>query len=269
MYSLKIVLSEILANFTLIRRLAKFNLRARFSDNYLGALWTYLEPLIYISTYFVVFGLGVYSGTINGQPYLLWMLAGIVPWYYVMGSFNQGLKSISNQLTLLTKTQYPLSIAPVIPMYQEIRRFLVMFSLFFLIMIIGFGEPFSIYWLQMIYSMMAMVATVLAHNLINSTIAVLVPDYRNAVSALFRLIFFTSGVVVNVDARGLPFVVSQILKMFPFYYVLQSFRETFIFHTWFWEKPTYTVYFWSLTFLMLLVGATIHLKYRDQFVDKA
>ncbi|WP_270321047.1 ABC transporter permease [Weissella confusa] len=268
MHSLVKLLREIFQNIGLIRRIANFNLKSQFSENYLGVIWNYLDPIIYISTYFVIFGLGLYSGTVAGQPYLVWLLAGIIPWYYIQGSFNKGLNSVSSQLNLLTKTKFPISVAPVVPMVQEFRRYIVLTGLFILILAIGFHDFPNVYWLQLVYAFAAMVATVLAHNFINSTIAVILPDYKRAVSAVFRLLFFTSGVIMNIDAKGLPFVISQTLKLFPFYYVIQSFRDAMVFHVWFWTKPSYMIFFWGLTLFMLLLGAVLHMKFRDQFIDK-
>ena len=85
------VMREIVSNFKIVNRLARFNVRARWADNYLGSIWDYLEPTIYIGTYFLVFGMGMYNGSVNGQPYILWLLTGIIPWYFIQGSFNKGL----------------------------------------------------------------------------------------------------------------------------------------------------------------------------------
>lgn len=266
MRSLFLILKEIIQNYGVISRIAAFNVKARFADNYLGSVWDYLEPVLYIGTYFLVFGLGMYNGSVNGQPYILWLLTGIVPWYFIQGSFNKGLTSISSQLGLLTKTKFPISVAPVMPILQEMRRFVVL-SVMTLIVLLMFGEAPTITWLGVVYSFIAMIATVLAHNIINSTLGVVLPDYKQAMNALFRLLFFTSGVIINIDAKGLPFFIVNIIKLFPFYYVLETFRNALLYHVWFWHNISSLIFFWLLTLIMLMVGSIIHLKFRDQFID--
>ncbi|MBD5833674.1 ABC transporter permease [Weissella confusa] len=266
MKSLIQVLKEIWTNLPIIRRIAAFNVQSRFADNYLGSIWDYLEPLLYIATYFIVFGLGLYNGTVNGTPYIVWLLVGIVPWYFIQGSFNKGLTSISSQLRLLTKTKFPVSVAPVMPMLQELRRFLVMAGLT-IVVVLSFGRVPSLTWIGLLYSFVAMFATVLAHNLINSTLAVMIPDYKQAMNALFRVLFFTSGVIINLDQRGLPFVLVKVIKMFPFYYVIESFRDALLYNVWFFENSSNVVFFWLLTFFMLLVGSIVHLRFRERFID--
>ncbi|EAE7960905.1 Teichoic acid translocation permease TagG, partial [Listeria monocytogenes] len=46
-----------------------------------------------------------------------------------------------------------------------------------------------------------------------------------------------------------------------------GFRETFLMEKMFWENPSYTVYFWLLTGVLLFVGASLHMKFRERFVD--
>lgn len=260
------VLREIVTNLPIVNRLARFNVRARWADNYLGSIWDYLEPTIYIGTYFLVFGLGMYNGTVENQPYILWLLTGIIPWYFIQGSFNKGLNSIKSQLGLLTKIRFPISVAPVMPVLEELRRFVAM-TVAMIVILLLFGHMPDIYWLQFVYAFFAMFMTVLAHNLINSTLTVIVPDYKAAMSALFRLLFFTSGVIINIDAKHLPFVLVSVIKMFPFYYVLETFRDTFLFKHWFWEQGSNALFFWLLTLLMLMVGSMVQLRFRDRFID--
>ena len=112
-----------------------------------------------------------------------------------------------------------------------------------------------------------MVATVLAHNLINSTLAVLIPDYKAAINALFRLLFFTSGVIVNMDNGRLPYILATFIKMFPFYYVLEQFRDAFLNGVWFWQHGSNMIFFWLLTLLMLIFGSVVHMRFRDRFID--
>ncbi|MCW0953069.1 ABC transporter permease [Weissella ceti] len=260
------VLQEIGQHFTTANRLARFNIASRWADNYLGSAWDYLEPLMYIATYFIVFGLGMYNGTVHNQPYILWLLVGIVPWYFIKGSFTRGMTSISSQLGMLTKTKFPLSIAPVVPMLEEFRRFLVLIGLT-IIVIMLFGIMPNLMWLQVIYAIFAMWTFMLGMNLLTSTLTILVPDFKTAADLFFRLAFFISGVIINVDTRNLPDVVVTILKMTPFYYILDSFRVSLLFNESVFYNPINSAFFWTITVLMLWIGAIVHVRLRGKFMD--
>lgn len=262
-----IILKEIFQNFSLLWRVGRFNKKAANADNFLGATWVYVEPLIYSATFFVMLGMGMYKGEINGQPYLIWLLAGVAPWYFIMRSYNGGTTSIKSQLSLLTRTKVPIGGAPILPIISNISMYVFMMAVFFFTDVVFYGERPNIYWLQIIYAFFATIVALYAHNVINSTLAVLIPDYSNMMSAAFRVVFFTSGVVFNVDASGIPFIFSQILKMFPFWYVLDMYRETFIYHEWFWEQKSMAVWFWLLMCSFIVIGSRLQMKFRDQFSD--
>lgn len=260
------VLQEVWHNFPIANRLARFNVRSRWADNYLGSVWDYLEPLMYIGTYFVVFGMGLYNGNVAGVPYILWLLTGIVPWYFIQGAFNKGLTSVSSQLNLLTKTNYPMSIAPLMPLLEEIRRYFVL-TIFMVMVLIAFGYHPSIYWIQILYAIPCMLICMFAIDLLNSTLTIVVPDYKTFANSLFRLIFFFSGIVINIDAKNLPVAVVSVIKMMPFYYIIQMFRDTFLYHRWFWQQPSNTLFFWLIVTLILIGGAHLHVRFRNRFTD--
>lgn len=260
------VLSEIAHHIGTANRLARFNVASRWADNYLGSIWDYLEPIMYIATYFVVFGMGMYNGKVHDQPYILWLLVGIVPWYFIKGSFTRGMNSIKSQLGMLTKTKFPMSIAPVVPMLEEFQRFLVLLGMSMGVIML-FGVMPNLMWLQVFYAMFAMWAFLLGLNLLTSTITILIPDFKTAADLFFRLAFFISGVIINVDTRNLPDVVVTILKMTPFYYILDSFRASLLFNESVFYNPLNSIFFWTITVLMLWIGSIAHVRLRGKFMD--
>jgi len=257
---------EIATNNVISRRLARFNVDNKWANSYLGSFWDYLEPLLFILTYYLVFGIGFYKGSVDGQPYLIWLLVAIVPWYYIQGVFNRGLTSVKSQVNTLSKTSYPFSIAVVLPIIEEFRRYIAMTVVFVVIMFL-YGRQPSIYWIQIIYAIFAMVMLLLALNLINSTLTILIPDYKSAMNAIFRVIFYSSGVIVNLDSPSMPYVVGAILKLSPFNYVVNIFRDTFLYNRWFWQDMGHTLFFWVFVGVLMFIGAFMHMRFRSSFTE--
>lgn len=266
MQNMKQFIQEVMANRVVTQRLARFNVDNKWANNYLGSFWDYLEPMMFIATYFLVFGLGFYQGSVGDQPYLIWLITAIIPWFYIQGVFNRGLTSVKDQVKVLSKTRFPLSIAVIIPMIEEFRRYLVMTGIFVLALML-YGYSPSVYWLQFFYAVFAMVMMLVAMNLINSTLTILIPDYKAGMSALFRLIFYSSGVIVNLNSDTMPYIVTAILKLSPFNYVVNIFRDTFLYHQWFWEMPGYTLFFWGVVSVMMFIGVFMHIRFRGAFTE--
>ncbi|HEM2023314.1 TPA: ABC transporter permease, partial [Listeria monocytogenes] len=103
-------------------------------------------------------------------------------------------------------------------------------------------------------------------TLFNATISVLVRDYYIMLQSVMRVLFYVTGIVWNLETM-LPQWLVDLLKLNPIYYVVNGFRETFLMNKGFWESPSYTMYFWLITLTLLFVGATLHMKFRERFVD--
>jgi len=59
-----------------------------------------------------------------------------------------------------------------------------------------------------------------------------------------------------------------ILNLNPMYYVVEGYRDAFTCNgVWFWEKGFQTLYFWLLTAIVLVVGASVFKRMKNHFAD--
>ena len=69
----------------LIWKLAKNDFKKRYAGSYLGAVWAMVQPVVTVVMYYIVFDVIMGSGrpTSNADiPYVLFLTAGLVPWFY-------------------------------------------------------------------------------------------------------------------------------------------------------------------------------------------
>ena len=80
----------------LIWKLAKNDFKKRYAGSYLGAVWAMVQPVVTVAMYYVVFDLimGTGKSMVPDKPYVLFLTAGLVPWFY----FNEALNSGTNAL---------------------------------------------------------------------------------------------------------------------------------------------------------------------------
>ncbi|EAD4784533.1 TPA: ABC transporter permease, partial [Listeria monocytogenes] len=249
----------------MIFRIARYEDKATYQSHYLGLAWQVLNPLIQIAIYYFVFGFAFNSSSGSNASYIEWMLAGIIPWFFISGVILQGANSIYNKINMVSKMNFPMSILPSINIASNLTSYFTM-----MVLLVGLfavkGTPITIYWGQYLYYFVAMIAFLYSFTLLNATISVLVRDYYIMLQSLIRVLFYMSGVVWDLQTK-LPEWAFNILKLNPIYYLINGFRETFLMEKMFWENPSYTVYFWLLTGVLLFVGASLHMKFRERFVD--
>ncbi len=263
-----LVLKEQFQNLGIIRRVSKYEDKATYQSHYLGLLWQVLNPVIQVGIYYLVFGLGVQRGReIDGVPFIVWMLVGIIAWFFINSSILGGSNSIYTKVGMVSKMKFPVSILPSINIASNLTSYSVMMG-FLIATMFAFGVRPSIYWIQYLYYFICMIVFLLAFGILNSTITVLVRDYHIMLQSILRLLFYISGPIWNVEtlAKNFPRLVN-ILQINPIYYIIDGFRDSFLNGVWFWEKPTLTIIFWLITLILLVFGCHIHMKFRARFMD--
>ncbi|WHY91258.1 ABC transporter permease [Neobacillus cucumis] len=259
------VIKEQLLNLNLIFRLAVYDVKSMYKMHYLGALWQVLTPFIQIGMYWLVFGLGIRGGAPVGHtPFFLWLLTGLIPWIFISKTINKGSNSVYSNINLVSKMKFPVSVLPSINIVGNSFSFIVM--LLVAIVMLFFYKDFSgIYLLQLPYYLLCLYFLLFGLTLLLSTLTTIIRDIQNMVQTIVRLMMYILPIVWNVEK--LPRVVINIIELNPFYYIIIGFRDSLLGGKWFFNDLPYTLYFWFITLLILLIGSSIHLKFRHKFVD--
>lgn len=98
-----------------------------------------------------------------------------------------------------------------------------------------------------------------------SAITVVFKDFQKILSALIRFLFYISPIVWSQE--NLPDDLQKILSYNPFSYVLQGYRNCMLYGCSLTETRQDGVYFWIVSILLFLFGASIHMKFRKKFMD--
>jgi len=91
---------ELYQNRRLIWKLAKSDFKKRYAGSYMGAFWAMVQPVITVAMYWVVFVIifpnrtGYASGGVEGVPYILFLTAGLVPWFYFSEALTSAMVSL-------------------------------------------------------------------------------------------------------------------------------------------------------------------------------
>lgn len=269
--SLRQVLSEQIKNRELIFRMAVFDIKSTYQTHYLGVVWQFLNPAIQISIYWFVFGIGLRGGqpvstAIGEIPFFLWMLMGLIPWFFINPSIVQGSNSVHQRVNLVSKMNFPVSVLPTIKIVGSSFHFLILMGLLFVILLIYGFKP-TIYLLQLPYYLLSLYMFLYAFAIFSSTIATLVRDYQMLLQSMMRMLLYLSPILWDPYGERVPEWVANVLQLNPIFYIIKGFRDSFLSQEWFFEDPIYMGYFWILTFALLLFGSRIHLRFRKNFVD--
>lgn len=259
------LIKEQLKNINLIFSLAAYGIKGTYQMHYLGALWQILIPVSQILIYWFVFGLGIRGGSPVGEtPYIIWMLCGLIPWFFISPSIIQGANSIYSKINLVSKMKFPVSILPTVTIVSNFFTFTIMLFGFTCLLWLNNIRP-TIYLIQLPYYLVSLLIFLFSFTILASTISIIIRDFQSVLQSSMRMLFFLTPIFWEISA--LPEVYQTILKLNPFYYLIHGFRSTFLGYGWFYSDLIYTFYFWFVTLLLLFIGSLLHFKFRRKFVD--
>lgn len=265
MISLYQITKEQLKSLPLIFRLAMYDLKIEFAGHYFGILWHILNPLTQVLVYWLVFGIGLKGGEpVDGVPYIIWLLCGMIPWFFISPMILKGAGSVERRLNLVSKMNFPMSALPVITIVTELVSFFVMMAFLMLLLFTG-GLASEIQWLQLGYYTVCMIVFVYAFSLFNSTISVLFVDYRQILQAASRILIYVSPLFWSSSNFNEQLL--RVMALNPFFYIIEGFRYSLLPNQEQFCFGPLTLYFWGITLFLLVVGSMLHMKYRKNFVD--
>lgn len=253
MNTIKIILQEHIQWRHQILKLAKADIIKTYSGAALGWAWALIKPTITILVYWFAFSVGLRQGKdINGFPYILWLISGVVPWFFMSEMITGGAGAIRKYKYLVTKMKFPVS---TIPTFISLSKLAVHLCLIVIVMALFllFGYRPDIYWLQLPLYMFCMVMFFIMWALFSSMLASMSKDFLNLVKSLTTAVFWMSGIMWDINRIATPWV-QTVLKFNPVTFVVTGYRNVFIYKTWIWEDASGLLYF-AIVFAVMMIAA--------------
>ena len=259
------VLYEQLKHMHLIFRMSMYEIKSKYNMHYLGMVWQLVNPLTQIGLYWFVFGLGIRGGApVGDTPFFLWLIAGLVPWLFISPTVIQASNSVYSRVTLVSKMKFPVSVLPTIKIMENTYSLVVMLVIAIVLFAVN-GVFSGVYLLQLIYYLVCLYVLLFGLTLLLSALTTIVRDVQSMLQSIMRMMMFLLPIVWNVST--LPEVFVNILKLNPFFYIIEGFRSSLAGGSWFYQDIPYMLYFWSVSILILFIGSHVHMKFRHKFVD--
>ncbi len=244
--------------------LAKNDFKAKYAGSALGMVWGFVTPIITILIYWFVFQVAFQNGPVNGVPYVLWLVSGIVPWFFISEGWGGATNVLIDYSYLVKKVVFEVELLPAVRVTSAAFVHLFFVALTF---IVNFSCGYPPEWLdlQIIYYMAAAYILTLAIGRITSTLTAFVRDTSNFVGVLVQLGFWITPLFWDINS--LPEKFHIFFQINPIYYVTEGYRDTFVYGTGFWEKPWQTLYFWAFVSVFIIAGNVLFKKLRPHLAD--
>ena len=261
---------ELYRNRTLIFKLSKNDFKTRYAGSYLGMVWAFIQPVVTILVYWFVFEKGLKAGGVLSKegielPFVIWLSAGLIPWFFFSEALNNATNALMEYSYLVKKVVFKISILPIIKIISALFVH-VFFVAFLLILCACYGYYPSLYTLQVVYYSFCMFVFVLALSYATSAVVIFFRDLSQIINILLQIGMWVTPIMWQVSILDSEMLV-KIFKLNPMYYVVDGYRQALFYHEWFWEHPFMTLYYWGLTAVLFLIGAIIFKRLKPHFAD--
>ncbi|HLX52481.1 MAG TPA: ABC transporter permease [Aquella sp.] len=251
-------------NRRMLFNLIRSDFKNRYLGNHLGIVWAFIQPLVMVAVYWFVFTKGFRAAAVSDAPFLLWLLAGMVPWFLLSDAIISASGAVTSQAFLVKKIVFEVKLLPFVKIGSAVLVNLA-FWLLMIIVCLCYGYYPSVWWFQLIYYMFCILCISLSLSLFCSAVMPFWPDLGQIITIVFQVLFWATPIMWN--QAMLHGKASYIVKLNPFAYIVNGFRDTFIDHAPFWSHYNMMVYFWVFTIFIYWLGNSAFNKLRPHFAD--
>lgn len=172
------------------------DLRGRYKGSVLGFFWTFLNPLLLMLTYSIVFG---YFLQVNAPAYPVFILSGLLPWIWFSTALLQGSTSILEGASYVGKTIFPTPVLPLVPVLAGMVNYLLSLPLL-LLLLLAFRLPLG--WGLVCFPVLVLIQALLLSGLTMalSALSVTFRDTQHLLGHIVTILFFMMPIMYPLTA---------------------------------------------------------------------
>ena len=205
----------------LLKTSVKKEVRSKYKNSFLGVLWSFLNPLLQIIVYAIIFSLILKN---KQEHYAIFLCCGLIPWTFFSTAINKSAFTIIENGNIIKKVYFPREIIPISVVTAETINFLISTIIILGFVIFG-GMGISKYIIFYPIILVTQYLIILSISFIVSSICVYFRDLQHFIGIILQLLFYAAPIVYSQDS--IPKEYQWILKYNPMTYIINAYRQIF------------------------------------------
>lgn len=244
----------------LLKSNVKKEIRGKYKGSFLGILWSFINPLLQVAVYAIVFP---YIMRVKTDNYLQYLITGIIPWTFFTTVLNQGMITVRMNAGIIKKVYFPREILPISVALSGLVNFFISCIIILLFCIFG-GVGIS--WHLALLPVFAIIQFFLTLGIVMalSAINIYVKDTEYLVNFLVNMLFYGTPILYPVTL--FPERFRWILYANPLTELINAYRDIFIYH----QLPGLMEigYLVGITTVIFFIGLAIFRKLEKGFAEE-
>jgi ABC-type polysaccharide/polyol phosphate export permease len=259
-------LSQLVRYRALIESLVARELKARYRGSVLGFFWSFINPLLLLLIYSLVFSVVLPTARSDVRPYALFLFCGLLPWTWFHSSLLESSNVLISGGTLIKKVLFPAEVLPIVTVLANMVHFLLglpilgLFLIYYRHASISLVEALSFPLVILVQLLLT-----LGLALIVSALTVHFRDIKDLLGNLLTFLFFATPIIYRI--QDMPESYRWALNLNPFTHLAVSYQEILFF------QGPFGHWKWLLALFvaaagLFLAGYFVFDRLRDSFAEE-
>ncbi len=256
------ILTQLFHYREMLKSLVQRDLRARYKGSVLGILWTFLNPLLQLAVYSVVFKF-IMKVQVPGYDYSVYLFVGLVPWMSFAAAILICNSAFVANANLLKKVYFPRVVLPISIVTSNLVNMLFAFAI---VLVVAWFSGAAITWNYLYLPLVVLIQTLLmlGIGLIVASLYVFFRDLEHLLSIFLMIWMYLSPVVYAPDFIQNGWY--NVFKLNPLFPIIGSYRDIILYaHS---PEPVGLLYAAAFSVAALTIGFAVYDALQRRFAEE-
>jgi len=254
-------LKEIYAYRSMIASMVRKDIRGRYLGTILGFLWTFVNPLLQLLVYNVVFSYILRQGI---DKYYLFLFVALIPWIFMSTSMTGGSTAVVSEPGMVTKIYFPREVLPIAYVTSNFVNMLLSFLVVFAVVFISGVHLNMLAWLYLPFVMIVEYVMALGIAMISSALTVYFRDLQHILGIVSMIWMYLTPILYSQEI--IPDRLHRILRLNPMSPIIESYRDILYYASY----PPVTTLLEALAFgiVIVIIGFILFGRLKRGFAEE-
>lgn len=252
----------------LLKTNVKKEIRGRYKNSILGVMWSFLNPLLQLLVYSVIFGALLTGGDSAEDKYYqatyyIYVCVALIPWTYFTSAITQAAFTVIGNGDIIKKVYFPREILPISVVTSGAVNFMI--STIIILLFVIFSQV-GLSWYILLYPFILLIQYILLLGIafIVSSITVYFRDLEHIIGIVLMAAFYGTPIVYKLEQ--LPQQLQVLMQLNPMTHLINAYRDIFYYH----QMPNMKVLgiLLALSLILAVVGYFIFKKLQKGFAEE-
>lgn len=203
------------------------DLKSEQERAFIGFLWWFVEPTLYVFAFYLIFAMGLHRHGHGGMAYVAFLVTGLVPWKWISATVVQSSEVLIANKGLMTQAYLPKWSLLMSLTVADFIKFLIVFMV--MLGVLAFQqEGFAWSWIWCPVVILTAVVFTFGASSVPAAVVPLMRDFKLVVDNAIIILMFLSGVFF--DVRHTTGIAHTLLTINPLAQLMIQFRVVLLEH---------------------------------------